>query len=54
MTVQIVCLIGSDVHERFPELADLYWDFDRLSVDPVVMFTPWRLTEKGRRFWHAR
>jgi hypothetical protein len=52
--LQIACLLGPDINERFPDLKDLMYEFDTLAVHHVVVLIPWCLTEKGTRFRNAR
>jgi hypothetical protein len=52
--LQIACLLGPDVYERFPDLKDFIYEFDTLAAHHVVALIPWCLTEKGTRFRRAR
>ncbi|GAQ78251.1 cytochrome P450 family 51 [Klebsormidium nitens] len=54
MSLMIRLVFGEDVEARFPELGDLYFDFDTLATNPAVMLVPWCVSPLGRRFQHAR
>lgn len=54
MSLLIVLVFGEDVEARFPELGELYFDFDTLATNPAVMLVPWCVSPLGRRFQRAR
>ncbi|GAQ92807.1 cytochrome P450 family 51 (sterol 14-demethylase) [Klebsormidium nitens] len=54
MTLQIRCLLGDDVSEGFPELKDLYYDFEHLAALPEVAQFGWFPSATARRFARIR
>jgi PhoPQ-activated pathogenicity-related protein len=54
MALQIRCLVGSEVNERFPELKDLYYDFEHLAALPEVAQFLWFPSKAARDFKRTR
>lgn len=54
MGMMIGCLLGDDVSERFPELGDLYYEYERMAALPAVAQFLWFPSAVARRFKKIR
>ena len=54
LRIMIRALMGNDVLAQYPELGDLYYEFERLGVLPEVMQLGWFPSANAGRFKRVR